>query len=94
MNYRLSGLTSQKLLFCQQLLDLTERFMQFVRKPFYMQEKEMALGKARDERTSAFLKCLRSCNSDEDWEKFEIADLNWQRVSNHHRLTGENPEVV
>ena len=68
--------------------------MQFVRKSMHKQYLETALGKAWDERRSAFLRCQSSINSDEDWKQFEVADLNWQQVSRHHRLTGENPKVV
>ena len=93
MKFRLSGLAPQNQVLSSVIIFM-ENIMSFDRKPFYKHYSETVMGKARDERTSAFLKCLRSCNSDEDWEKFEIADLNWQRVSNHHRLTGENPKVV
>ena len=68
--------------------------MQFVRKSMHTQYLETALGKAWDERMSAFLSCQSSINSDEDWKQFEIADLNWQQVSHHNRLTGENPKIV
>ncbi len=68
--------------------------MQFVRKSMHTQDLEKALGKAWDERMSVFLKCRSSINSDEDWKQFEIADLKWEQVLHHYRLTGENPKVV
>ena len=68
--------------------------MSFVRKPMHKQYLETALGKAWDERRTAFLNCQSSFNSDEDWQQFEIADLNWLRISDHNRLTGENPIIL
>jgi hypothetical protein len=71
-----------------------ENIMSFDRKPFYKHNAQTVLGKAWEDRMSAFLKCQSSINSDECWEKFEAADLNWQQVSHHNGLTGENPKVV